>query len=245
MQTASFFNSPSELVYHYTSCKVLKSILNTGVIIFGRLQHTNDPYEKDVMDLGPGGFNCTEDQIIAVDKRLSKLNERARLFCTTFGARGYAIPPLWAHYAKKHQGVCLVFDKARLCRSFEEQAGEVCQYFFADNVNYDGIPNLSSPVWNLDLNHSTADCHFETYYKQTLFMKDPSWNYENEYRFLAVTKNNRQFKLAIDSLVGIVRGEYFPDKYIELISDARDKYKVDAVWLDWQHGHPQPYLMNS
>lgn len=100
-------------------------------------------------------------QMVAKFTEVTRINikDRWRMYCLT----PYPDNALmWAHYAKKHQGICLEFDTR-----FNEVGG-------AWPVNY----NSKLPVLHV---YSVADQNI----MQILLNKSSVWAYENEYRAIA------------------------------------------------------------
>jgi hypothetical protein len=257
----------SGLVFHYTShTAALEGILHTGRIIFGDLRHTNDPYESCVWDLSPGMWGGTvqdsTNNLIAADRIIDTIHRRCRLFCTSqdngdrasapdipYLSRGFLIPPLWAHYATNHKGICLAFDKFRLYKTVKDSAATDNIMVIAKDVSYDGPPNLRQPAFGIDITGIESDKipnivldHIQRYKEILLFTKDRTWSYENEFRLAVICCDDKPFEIDItDSIVGIILGSQFPECYTPLISRAQERFQIGIAQVEWEIGMPIVY----
>jgi hypothetical protein len=248
-----WLNDPnSELVFHYTShAAALEGILHTGRIIFGDLPHTNDPYESYVWDLSPGWRGTAQDStnhLVAADRIIDTIHRRCRLFCTsqdTFDRdlrRGFLIPPLWAHYATNHKGVCLAFDKCRLCKTAKDSATPD-DIVATKDVSYDGPPGQRHEAFDTTgIENDKILDHIQRYKEILLFTKDRAWSYENEFRIAVIRCDDKPFEINItDSIVGIILGSQFPECYGPLITTAKKRFPIDIAQVEWWNGMPNVY----
>lgn len=87
--------------------------------------------------------------------------ERWRIYCLTPHADSVL---MWAHYAEKHQGICLEFD-VRI-----EQVGRAYRVLYQDTFPLIGPDHFGNPRVLVDA---------------VLLTKSQQWAYEDEYRILA------------------------------------------------------------
>lgn len=105
--------------------------------------------------------------------------ERNRFGLTCFSLNPYETL-MWSHYTEKHSGVCFIYDRDILLRSFHDQGLDVQ----LDDVNYKIFPTLTlyernnSIVYKSDL--------------PVLLSKDKRWSYEEEVRCI-INLNDRKF----------------------------------------------------
>lgn len=125
------FIDAHKYLYHYTSREVLlEYILPSEKIKMSQFGLTNDPRESKKWSFTivfPGivyPLNSNEVNSI-IDKANLLVKEYCKVICFTrddpnieklhhghkIYGRGYAHPRMWAQYAKRHTGVCIVFDK--------------------------------------------------------------------------------------------------------------------------------------
>ena len=253
----------SGLVCHYTPhTKVLEHIFHEGQIEFGRMCNTNDPYERKVwsIDINRGEWtNCDDDidKELKTEDMLRVIHSRCHLFCTTldsyrntdeFLGRGFSIPSLWAHYAANNKGVCLVFDKSKLIETVRSTADKINAHCFCENIEYGNPPGFEHPAFSelITKNEDSIDNivleHIRRHHKTLFFTKDITWDRENEFRFMVIGKDNEPFKIDIaDALEGVVLGEYFPESYLPLIENAKNRYQYQSFRIEWENGLPKVY----
>jgi len=251
------------LVYHYTShTTVLEHIFYNGQIEFGRMHNTNDPYERKVwsIDINRVEWTSTDDDIdkeIKAYHMLNTIHSKCHLFCTTLDSyrnsdeylgRGFSIPSLWAHYSANHKGVCLIFNQSKLTEAVLNTAEKINIPYFCEKMEYGNPPDIDHPAFNnlITMNEDSIDNivvkHIIHHYKTLFFTKDKTWDHENEFRFVVIVRDNEPFKIDISgALEGIVLGEYFPESYLPLIENAKNKYQCDSFRIEWQNGLPQVY----
>ena len=87
--------------------------------------------------------------------------ERWRIYCLTPHPNSLL---LWAHYAEKHQGICLEFDVG------VEQIGQAQRVVYNDTLPIIGPDDFGDPKALVDA---------------VLLTKSHEWAYEDEYRVLA------------------------------------------------------------
>lgn len=154
-----------QCLYHYTNVdRALNHILKTRMLRFGAYTNTNDPKEAKTwqFDLGTnenrdlGAYKMAETSAWLSNR----LKERARLLCFSMdrapltGApmsdifnRGFSKPRMWAQYADRHTGVCLVFDRARIDDAISRQVARANRVL-AGPVEYVDRPVLGN--WDTD-----------------------------------------------------------------------------------------------
>ena len=102
---------------------------------------------------------------------------------------------LWAHYAEKHQGICLEFDAGL------EQLAQARRVLYKDTLPIIGANEFADPKALVDA---------------VLLTKSQEWAYEDEYRVLAraqdidlafsTTTKNDFLHLAPGALTGVIAG---------------------------------------
>ena len=102
---------------------------------------------------------------------------------------------MWAHYAAKHEGLCLEFDGSANCRFFGE--AQPVQY-----ENYTTIPLEGDP---------------EEQMTRVILTKSKHWSYEQEYRILRPGEAGRRLLYPGELLTGIIFGCMMPDNLRELV----------------------------
>ena len=102
-------------LFHYTKFESALIIIETKSLKFGDFENLNDIAEvkRDIYGMIP--FEI-------IQKELAKY-QSISLTYDDASQRGFYIDPLWGHYADRGNGVCLVFDKAKLKEKLDKQFG--------------------------------------------------------------------------------------------------------------------------
>lgn len=168
----------TEKLYHYTSFESAIKILASHRLRYSQLKGLNDINES----YRPACLKF--NGVFPADKSFEDLENAAQQFrqiSFTMDENeqpGFAIPAMWAHYAQKGNGVCLVFDKAKLERRLKSQSKHVAFQKICYVQKYD--PSLILSEGNM------AGYRDELFAKRasTFFMKTADWAYEQEYRVI-------------------------------------------------------------
>ena len=214
------FNS-TEKLYHYTSFENALKILATGRLKFSQLSNLNDineAYRTDYIDETDSqipssdlesSYSYLEKGIIT--KALQKFRQIS-LSMDIGNKLGFAISPMWGHYAQKGQGVCLVFDKNKLISKLKPNEYGTVKY----EEGVDG--SIIIPVNNIN------DCvnYLDTHRQEIFFTKSLDWSYEQEFRIVKLFKRNTDEYLDIKgALQTIIVYDFHVDKYENSIRKAK------------------------
>jgi hypothetical protein len=162
----------------------------------------NDPREFKNLSLPTmttNGKTLTRKQLKATERCVNLLRGKVRLGAFTrdddaqgkgglrlTDARGYARPMMWAHYAKNHRGVCLVFDRTPLETALRARFGPDVM---TGAITYDTLnPNSWTPILDTERVHAlgeqaAAEEFFTQYKSPLMFTKNRDWSVEREWRF--------------------------------------------------------------
>ena len=237
-----------DLIYHYTTCdKLFEGILESGILKFGKLTNTNDPFEKEIWSF-TASYDWSDPKCNATFARASVLSQNiqteAHVFCTSRDDdwhKGYAIPSLWAHYAGKHKGVCLVLDKEKLIASIKEQYPNV-DWLRHQDITYELDEYEMERAFHFIIQGGEADNivnkHIKKHEETLFFGKDISWKYEQEFRIVILTKDKECIEIPIenDFLKGIVLGSDFPTCYLPSIEAFAEKHTFEVMTIHWLNG---------
>lgn len=213
------FNS-TEKLYHYTSFENALKILATGRLKFSQLSNLNDineAYRTDYIDV-------TDSQILSSDlessysylekgvitNALQKFRQIS-LSMDKDNKPGFAISPMWGHYAQKGQGVCLAFDKNKLISKLKP-----IEYRAVSYAGIDG--SIKIPIDKIN------DCvnYIDKHRQEIFFKKLPDWSYEQEFRIVKLCKRNGDKYLNIKgALLAIIVYDFQTDKYENSIRKAK------------------------
>ncbi|MDN6871850.1 DUF2971 domain-containing protein [Pseudomonas citronellolis] len=258
-------------IYHYrTAGTAIKHILPAGRLRLGKYNGTNDP--KEVKDWKFSiGSNEGRDLKVREWDELSKwlsdeLKSQTRVLCFSrdesgltgnhlfdICKRGFCKPRMWAQYGGNHTGVCLVFDKDRLLKSFISQYANECSLIsgdvqYVDRTIADDLYRDQQYLINLDAlailgKSQYPEVHIKTHHKRLFFEKMTDWRAENEWRCVLFSKREEELYLSYgNSLVGIIFGN---DTSREDISEVKQltygkglsyqavRWKNCAPWYDF------------
>lgn len=212
-------------IYHYTSIETLvKYILPTNTIKFGKYEDMNDPWEYnlklvDLGDIDNYGFDYNTYRLVesTFDNFVRK---HIHIFCTTknyifddIPIWGYNHPRMWAQYGRNHRGVCLAFNKEKLEKCIVNSVGDL-KMVFSECINYssafaevNGRNKIIIDPSRINDNAYLLNTLYEyiTQNKVVFFTKREDWEDEKEFRFLVVSASNNayyiDFKDALESII--------------------------------------------
>lgn len=236
-------------LYHFTDIEKVIKILYGDSLKFSKICTTNDTLEsKPKMDIPAN----QENDLFEIIRHLRDINKRhVQILCftkdvvrkstncvsgkkvyTDYSGRGFALPRMWAQYARNNTGVCLVFDKNLLIELIQNSLGislihhGSVQYVSKfENFKYnpvklkkllDQVNQYHNAMQQsfVDLNFLKSNIEFVEY---NYFSKLDDWAGENEYRFLTYGEEDYFIKQIKDALIGIVIGENIDPAYEEII----------------------------
>lgn len=257
----------STYLYHYTSAKTaLDHILKTKLLRLGPYTKTNDPKETKSwqFDLGTNeNRDLGKYRMEELSAWLSlELKARARLLCfsmdkepivgehlTDIFNRGYCKPRMWAQYADRHAGLCLVFNRQRLTTLIEKQVGNSCLLYsgpvayidrgIARDLAKDQQYTINVDVLENDGRAMFAGRHLRTHWKKLFFEKMTDWRDECEWRYVAFANSEVDLYVACEqALDGIVFGEETPPEIIQAAIDATAGRGIRYLGLKWKNCSP-------
>lgn len=238
---------PKRLLYHYTPLATLGDLAGSGSLRLGPLHMMNDPRESEPWDLQvfyTPNFSMTRP-VTDLTTHASSYRRHTKLIC--FGTdedtepqadtlerflnpqrrRGYLRPRMWAQYADRGAGACVILDREALDRqldqalntsTIEDRFGPC--HAFNGYVEYtdsaDAVMEAGSLGFLMDEDYSLEKIIFDDAWTRGAFLvKDPDWASEHEYRWglvTAVSGDDASGSLdellvpAGDSIVGVVLG---------------------------------------
>lgn len=228
----------------------------------GPLVNKNDPLEfEDHRDDGRVivGNPSNEELAIMVSDYISAVDEKMRSVrfasfamdmpfynppkdsqenCYNNLSKGWARSRMWAQYADSHKGVCLIFDKENLVKSFKnafDSCDSYCKEVTYTNNLYPLQESLAQNCMSL-LTSEKIDF---------LFQKCQDFRDEQEFRLLLVDKSLKSpdelvsFSIS-DSLCGVIPGVRFPKENVLSLKKAMKYCNSKVKWLPiwWNYGMP-------
>jgi hypothetical protein len=244
-------------VYHYTTWEVLVAhILPTGLLRLGPFHGTSDPYEfKHWHTISTGVADGTPiDRSHKATYDLWDLKDRSNLIAfarddesgwqNDIYRRGFSRTPMWAHYAEKFLGVCLVFEKAPFIDAVRAEFSDSSDRVYDGPVTYK-LPPKTHDAYTINMNRVAAIGvedfileHVDRFEKELFFSKQEDWAYEREYRVVVICSNPGELFLDIKSLLrGVVLGERCPLPISVINSFAGYDFEVGS--LKYEFGEMQ------
>ena len=252
----------NEFLFHYTTYSAALGILLSQQMRLGPLVNKNDPLEfEDHRDDGQvihenhsieESAIIVEDYINAVDEKMRSVRfasfamdmpfynppKDSQENCYNNLSKGWARSRMWAQYADSHKGVCLIFDKENLVKSFKnafDSCDTYCKEVTYTNNLYPLQESLAQNCMSL-LTSEKIDF---------LFQKCQDFRDEQEFRLLLVDKSLKSpdelvsFSIS-DSLCGVIPGVRFPKENVLSLKKAMKYCNSKIKWLPiwWNYGMP-------
>ncbi|WP_299926891.1 DUF2971 domain-containing protein [uncultured Nocardioides sp.] len=222
-------------LYHYTSSDAaILGILATRTIRLSPFHGTNDLWESKPLYpslQGSAEFRpeATMELWDEIDRYI-RMHSKVACFVNDWdlpeavldrdALRGWSHLSLWAHYGRRHAGVCLRFDRQKLLSAFEAAKRSAVHQFSGD-VRYRTVSLGAGPegIDLLQVQEFGADAaalrYSETHHQELFFSKHMDWSNESEFRLVRTDLSPSPFYLDIaDALNGVFLGDEFPTERI-------------------------------
>ena len=220
-----------EKIYHYTTIKKADLILSGMKLKLGTLDKTNDPKENHdftfsiQFDSNKDGNKTWKE---ASEYYSPLLRKDCKLLCFSVNSNdmfGYGYSRLWDHYAGKHKGVCLEFDKSK----FEIYNKDVVKKKYFNKIKYNGLEllkyNRRKMIDYIEMKKTGEAAYIKKfkhkYLKYLYFTKTKEWESENELRLINFS-NTPIYCNIENSLVCIYKGLKYKKEKNKI--DLEDKY---------------------
>lgn len=246
-----------EFLYHYTTMETLLFyILPQKTLKFSEIRKTNDPEEiygrgysmKDDLEIlkDPQEKEKWKDKFFINQKKFSDaLQKEARILCCSQDripapleamkgiGRGFLKPRMWAQYADNHKGICLVLDREKMVKRFNDKFKSL--YHVSDEISYvinenrmekqiNAYSIYTSELKGKDI-EEVVENRIKTYADIYYFTKHPDWRDENEYRFLVKNNSKEDLYIDIDGILQyIIMGTNSDDLLKETIEILTEKF---------------------
>lgn len=256
-------SASDQFVYHYTSAGTARDyILKDRTLQFSAYTTTNDPKETKTWEFGLLTFEDRDlgkyrhNELSERFSRALKAAAKVACFCVDLEPltgdhirdiyrRGYSKARMWAEYADRHTGVCLVLDKEKLLGSVRRHLGK--HTIAHGRVTYRDAPQLTGiehHAFNIDVDlyeslgpSAYARAHLQRHGHGLFFEKLVDWRDELEWRVVVFADSPGHLYLPLEgSLVAMVHGDGTdPDESEALMSQAKD---IQHLGISWKNGAP-------
>lgn len=252
---------PDKYLYHYTRKETaIERILPNMQLLLSPFTEMADPREsKNWVFNFPGSKGLDTWENLKLQNEVNEaIRKQCYALCLTrddrdklripvydpFG-RGFARSRMWAQYAGRHTGVCLILDRDALVQEVKDSfahlgdiycesvgyADRSLKMFDACAIEYDDIKKRGL--------ERVAKNHIKSNIKYLFFQKVTDWETEFEYRAVLISSDSLLKYISIEeSLKGIVVGEDFPDPYMACLEGVHDEYGVQIGKMQWNNGDP-------
>ena len=168
-------------LYHFTSFNAACKIIESRRMIFGKPFKMNDLIESSRIVFGRVFTNdLSETEQFAEEeiRRYQQISFVQDIERDGFEYLGFDMHTMWGLYADRGYGVCLVFDKNKLCLKRKD---------YAKDVDYD----LFIPAVFECKNKSKTGIKSEIWHRrdELFFLKRKEWEYEQEFRIIRRAQN--------------------------------------------------------
>lgn len=259
-------------VYHYTdSDKALQHILKDRTLLLNSFLRTNDPKESKEWKMIPftvqpnPGNDFIESTLHKEVAARLKSSAYLSCFCSDLPdltgdhtqdilKRGLARPRMWAQYADKHRGFCLVFDKALLIKKVAEQLPN--SEIIHGRVSYldrSWINRLDPHAFRVEYDYLVqvglekyCQLHMKHYAKELYFDKLGDWRDEHEWRIVVLDSHNAPPLIRFEeALIGVVHGDNTPEEISKAAVSLAPERSIEHTGLKWQNHCPWYDLGNA
>ena len=189
----------TEKLYHYTSFESGIKILANHQLRYSRLKGLNDinesyrPVYLKFNDIFPAGKSFED-----LENAVQQFRQISFTIDETGNHPGFAIPAMWAHYAQKGNGICLVFSKAKL-----EQRLKSSKYVAFQKVHY--AQGYDSSLILSQGNMAEYQEKLFADRENAFFVKTGDWAYEQEYRVIKRVRGAKNVFLNVkDAILAII-----------------------------------------
>lgn len=225
-------------IYHFTNYDTaLTYILPKLNLRLSSFLESNDPKESQTFGFWSILENCDDWLRYDIKNEFEcYLRNECKQLCfstdyiiknrkTSFKIAGYKNPVMWAHYAAKSKGVCLVINK----RLFIDQH----KHLIKNRVKYKSM--LKFPKIDMNKWKNEKELYFKQYLLQNanelFFQKNFHWSSEHEIKFIGI--ETQEFCSIEDSLYGVYLGPDINEEHIELAYKLIPESKrIEKVIID-------------
>lgn len=197
------YNIYHDYFYHYTSFEAAVKIVTSRELLFSEIKKVNDINESS----GPLTIADNPNDFKDLQEYLDSFTQIS-LTMDVGKHKGFDIPAMWGHYAQRGRGACLVLDRQKLIEEISSRD------LYSKEVVYD----VASPydIYYDKNRYGSPGVFITTQRDELFFRKSPDWEYEQEYRIIAIDDN--PCPLSIEkSLCGVILFSRTPGRFLESV----------------------------
>ena len=182
--------------------------------------------DEEIELKNPHSFNDPIDpptKLLDENDILYEITNNFQISCLTTNAYNIL---MWAHYANKHEGICIGYDISKIFDIKKNYILKKVEYntnlTFDYNIESDNLFNMRN-----DLQYYSTDSKYPI---DIFFMKHKAWQYENEYKLIYYEENmdkskdkKTKFKLPIKH---IYLGKNIKDKEQKAIGKIANEKNI-------------------
>ena len=163
--------------YHYTTWSNFLKICESKKFKLSRLGESNDPFEF----FPPFKYGSER-------KEWEKIRTK-RIFASASLSTRMSSPPMWAHYAQNHTGVCLAFNlPLPRCRKGTTKSAfgleeDVLTYMIDNHIFTKIVYADNRPAVDYDTKRPKEKRYWKAVCEAMIY-KSTDWSYENEFKLL-------------------------------------------------------------
>lgn len=194
------YEKDSNIIYHFTSFENLTKILFTKKLLLNSFEKSNDPKEFQIKNLLFSG-DVLKDGFV-YQHIVSKYKQCC--FCTNYKIEDKCIsgidhPMMWAQYADKHRGGCIVLNRNNLISNNKLDKSYFSSVEYVDVINdIKGNENYKKNYQTI--NDNNIDKFINEYKHLIFFEKYTNWEQEHEIKLVSKDKDS----ISIDGCIEYV-----------------------------------------
>ena len=183
-----------KFLYHFTTAESLIKIIENMTLRMSTFENLNDLNEKEVNFSFQDWWNGLKiEKYIVEHCHLISFSQNFQIddsFCEC----GYNHPRMWAQYADKNKGVCIVINEEKLINKNKSILNNI--FWKIENVIYKPFINNENPT-----NSNDPKNFIKSNYKKIFFEKHNDWKQEDERRLFCI--GGTEF-LSIDNCIEFI-----------------------------------------
>lgn len=197
------FNTNRDYFYHYTSFEAAVKIVASRKLLFSNIEKVNDINESSA----PNAIANNPAELEELQPFFLSFTQIS-LTMDVGKHKGFDIPAMWGHYAQRGSGACLVIDKQELIEEISSRG------LYSKEVVYD----VAAPcdIYYDKNKYGSPEVFITTQRDELFFRKSHDWEYEQEYRIIAIDDNPCPLSIQ-KSLCGVILFSRTPERFLESI----------------------------